>query len=70
MPSGNIGEVGYAPAHPATPQSEGTIVAVMAGDPMAFRANARNPRFDGENMNRVHPYAPCSRTSPDTGSRN
>ena len=37
---------------------KGTIVAVMAANPMAFRAQVRNTPFDGENMNRLFPGNP------------
>lgn len=37
----------------------GTIVAVMAANPTAFRAQVRNTPFDGENMNRLFPGNPA-----------
>ena len=46
----------------------GTIVAVMAANPMAFRAQARNTPFDGENLNRLFPGNPIGAHSPQAAS--
>lgn len=37
----------------------GTIIAVMAANPTAFRARARNTPLDGENLNRLFPGDPA-----------